>query len=142
MKLIDGLKLGGGAVEIPDCSRDDLPDFFVQMGFKTGAEIGVARGAFSEKFLVAGLKLFGIDPWKDYEDYPHPKLEADYQEAKKLQSVYPNYQIIRKTSMEAVAEFEDESLDFAYIDGNHQQAVCLLWEGQLRDHFCKVHFSR
>ena len=32
---------------------------------------------------------------------------------------YSNYRIIRKLSMEAVKEFEDGSLDFVYIDGNH-----------------------
>ncbi len=31
MKLIDGIKLKGAPAEIPDCSRDDLPQFFVEM---------------------------------------------------------------------------------------------------------------
>jgi len=63
MKLIDGIKLKGKPAEIPDCTRDDLPQFFVDMGFKVGAEIGVARGKYSEKFCKVGLKLYSIDPW-------------------------------------------------------------------------------
>ena len=69
MKLIDGLKLQGRPAEIPDCYRDDLPQFFVNLGFKTGAEIGVDKGEFSEKFAKAGLSLHAIDPWKYDNDY-------------------------------------------------------------------------
>lgn len=120
MQLRDGLKHSGQPFEIPDISRDDLPQFFQEMGFKAGAEIGVAQGNFSEKFLKMGLELFAIDSWKAYEDYPNPRLDADYEQAKNLLSAYPNGHIIRKTSMEAAADFKDNSLDFVYIDGNHQ----------------------
>lgn len=124
MKLIDGLKLKGKPAEIPDCSRDDLPQFFVEMGFKTGAEIGVYKGEFSEEFAKAGLKLFAIDPWKEYKGYGvtrnQDKLDSQYEQTKKVLAPYPNSTIIRKTSMEAVEDFEDESLDFVYIDGNHE----------------------
>ena len=111
MKLIDGLKLKGRPAEIPDSSRDDLPAFFVEMGYKTGAEIGVEKGEFSEKLCLAGLKLFSIDPWKKDEDYEY---------AKRVLTPYPNCTIIRKTSMEAVGDFADGSLDFVYIDANHE----------------------
>lgn len=124
MKIIDGLKLKGPAREIPDCSRDDLPGFFKEMGYKVGAEIGVDKGEFSQKFCQAGLRLFAIDPWKSYNDYQdsrgQQRLDSIYQNVKSLLAPYPNCQIIRKTSMEAVNSFDDNSLDFVYIDGNHQ----------------------
>lgn len=124
MKLIDGLKLKGRPAEIPDCTRDDLPGFFVQMGFKVGAEIGVYKGEFSEKLATLGLKLFAIDPWKIYKDFENPRgqarLDFQYEHAKRVLAPYSNAQIIRKTSMEAVEDFEDESLDFVYIDANHE----------------------
>ena len=56
MQILDGLKLKGTPAEIPDCGRDDLPQFFVEMGYKVGAEIGVLRGEYSEKLCKAGLK--------------------------------------------------------------------------------------
>ena len=56
MDLIEGIKHKGRPFEIPDCSRDNLPKFFKQMGYKAGAEIGVYMGAFSEKFCKAGLR--------------------------------------------------------------------------------------
>jgi hypothetical protein len=124
MKIIDGLKLKGAPVEIPDCSRDDLPGFFKEMGFKKGVEIGVDKGEFSEKLAKAGLTLFAVDPWKSYSDYidsrGQARLDFLYEHTKRVLSSYPNCTVVRKTSMEAVVEFEDNSLDFVYIDGNHQ----------------------
>lgn len=125
MKLIDGLKLKGRPAEIPDCSRDDLPEFFKEMGFKVGAEIGVKKGEFSEKFAQAGLKIYAIDPWLSYRDYDEDpsnqkRLDFQYEHTKRVLAPYPESKIIRKTSMEAVSDFDDGSLDFVYIDGNHQ----------------------
>lgn len=124
MKLIDGLKLKGNPVEIPDCSRDDLPQLFIDMGFKVGAEIGVDKGEFSKKFCEAGLKLYAIDPWKSYQDYEdsrgQKRLDFLYEHTKRELLPYPDCTIIRKSSMEAVNDFADGSLDFVYIDGNHQ----------------------
>lgn len=124
MKLIDGLKLKGRPAEIPDCSRDDLPQFFVEMEYKVGAEIGVDKGEFSEKFCQAGLKLYATDPWRSYSDYAdsgdQEQLDSIYEQTKKLLAPYPTCTIIRKTSMEAAEDFADRSLDFVYIDGNHQ----------------------
>lgn len=124
MNLIDAIKHTGSPFEIPDCSRDDLPQFFLEMGFKVGAEIGVYKGEFSEKFAKAGLKLYAIDPWRIYKDFSNPRgqerLDFQYEHTQRVLSPYPNCKIIRKTSMEAVEDFEDESLDFVYIDGNHE----------------------
>lgn len=123
MKLIDGLKLKGRPAEIPDCSRDDLPKFFVEMGFKVGAEIGVYKGEYTKKFLDAGLKMYAVDPWVDYSEYHNTRgqtrIDFLYEHTKRVLAPYPNCTIIRKTSMEAVKDFEDESLDFVYIDSNH-----------------------
>ena len=62
MKIIDGIKLKGRPAEIPDCGRDDLPQFFVEMGYKVGAEIGVQEGIYAEEICKAGLKLYAVDP--------------------------------------------------------------------------------
>jgi hypothetical protein len=124
MRIIDGLKLKGRPAEIPDCSRENLPQFFVEMGYKVGAEIGVDRGEFSEKLGQVGLQLYAIDPWKSYKDYEdtrgQAKLDFLYEHTKRVLIPYPKCTIIRKTSMEATADFADNSLDFVYIDGNHQ----------------------
>lgn len=125
MKLVDAIKNHKGRpFEIPNASRDDLPAFFIEMGYKTGAEIGVYKGEFSEKIAKAGLKLFAIDPWKVYPGFDNPRgqsrLDQQYEHTKRVLAPYPNAEIIRKTSMEAVEDFADESLDFVYIDANHE----------------------
>ena len=123
MELSEAIKLKGRPFEIPDASRDDLPQFFVDMGYKTGAEIGVYKGEFSEKLCRTGLKLYAIDPWKIYEGFGNSRgqarLDFQYEHTKRVLAPYPNCAIIRKTSMEAVEDFADGSLDFIYIDANH-----------------------
>ncbi len=123
MKIIDGLKLKGAPAEIPDCSRDDLPQFFKDMGYRVGVEIGTFKGDFALLLCKAGLKLYAIDPWKDYSDYHRDsawqkELDGIHEQTKKLLALY-DCEILRKSSMEMVNTFADESLDFVYIDGNH-----------------------
>jgi hypothetical protein len=121
MKLEDGIKLQGCPAEIPDCNRNDLPLFLKETGRLIGAEIGVDHGEYTEEFCKSGLKIFAIDPWLYYKDYLRSQEGMDLicKDAEKRLKPYPNCTIIRKTSMDALSEVEDESLDFVYIDGNH-----------------------
>lgn len=126
MKLIDAIQqLKEKRVEIPDCTRDDLPGFFKEMGFKVGAEIGVYKGEYTKILLSTGLQVYAVDPWLAYDDYDEKKRDfqarQDYlhEKVKSRLSIYPNCTIIRKTSMDAVKDFENGSLDFVYIDGHH-----------------------
>jgi len=124
MKIIDGIKEKGRPFEIPDCGRNDLPQFFVEMGYKVGVEIGTQKGIFAEEICKAGLKLYAVDPWKNYADYWggnsfQDVLDKQYARCKAVLEPY-GATIVKKTSMEAVNDFEDESLDFVYIDGNHE----------------------
>lgn len=122
MNLIDAIKKSGRPFEIPDVSRNDLPDFFVKLGFKVGAEIGVKKGEFSEIICQAGLKLYGIDPYLMYDDYVEPETQESLNQAmKKAAARLKNYDFIpiKKSSVDALQDFADESLDFVYIDGNH-----------------------
>jgi SAM-dependent methyltransferase len=124
MRIAEGIKYQGRPFEIPDCSRDELPQFFVEMGYKVGAEIGVSKGRFSVKFASQGLTLYAIDPWKVYNDYNDARgqtfYNSLYQQAQKSLAPYTTCKIIKKPSMEAVLDFADNSLDFVYIDGNHE----------------------
>lgn len=102
-------------------TRDELAKLFLDMGYKRGAEIGVFRGDFSEILIKdnPNLKLYCIDPWQPYDaNHSNRKHTRYYQEATTRLSKY-NTQIIRKTSMEALKDIQDNSLDFVYIDGGH-----------------------
>lgn len=104
--------------------RGDLPAYFVSQGFKVGAEIGVYKGGFTEKFCQAGLKMYAIDPWIAYSGAGRPSKLQERQdfiyehEAKARLAPY-DCTLIRATSMDALKEFKDGSLDFVYIDGDH-----------------------
>lgn len=94
-------------------NREELGKLY-QEHYKTGLgiELGVQYGAFSLKILEnwkGDLKC--IDPWAD------PGYEEIYQIAKERLG---EDRLIRKTSIEAVKDFKDESLDFIYIDACHQ----------------------
>jgi len=122
MKISEGLKNAGQPFEIPDSSRDDLPQFFVDNGYKIGAEIGVYKGEYMEQLCKVGLKVFGIDPWLVYNDYRKHPAELPYNELENLtrERLKPyNCVIIKKTSMDALEDIPDGSLDFVYIDSNH-----------------------
>jgi hypothetical protein len=134
MKIIEGLTLANLEAkgnfnpicfEIPDSSRDDLPDFFVEMGFNIGVEVGTREGEFAEKLCVPGLKLFAVDPYDAYDDYNQTKdknwqgtQNRIFDEAQKRLDPY-DCTFIRRKSMDSLCLFKDEMLDFVYIDGNH-----------------------
>ena len=104
----------------------DLPTLFKERGFKVGAEIGVSTGFYSKWLFygIPGLKLFLVDPWKPYEGYvehhnPEDQTILDGCLAKAHERLDgKNAVFIRKTSMEAVKDFKDESLDFVFIDAD------------------------
>ena len=117
--------LQGDKIEIPTVSRVDLPKFLVDQGYKVGAEIGVYKGRFTRLFLEAGLKMYGVDPYMAYDDYDMPNREfqkrQDYlawRVQKELRE-FPDFTLVRKTSMEAIKDFKRGDLDFVYIDGHH-----------------------
>jgi len=107
----------------------DLVKLFAELGFKLGVEVGVDRGLFSEYMMqhIPEVKMYGVDPWLNtcYEDYNPYKLtqryfDGCYEEAvKRLEPFKDRYTIIKKFSVNALDDFEDNSLDFVYIDANH-----------------------
>jgi predicted O-methyltransferase YrrM len=103
-------------------TRGHLAELLGELGFKVGAEIGVRIGRFSRKLCDKnpGVTLYCIDPWLGYNSrYNDAKQEGIYQKFIRNIENYP-IKIIRKFSMDALPEFEDKSLDFIFIDGNHK----------------------
>jgi len=97
-------------------------DLFKNM--KIGAEIGVERGIFSEIICKQnlGIELFCVDSWQAYKGYrDHTRQEKlDRYKNETIERLKPyDCNIIEKFSMSAIKMFEDEELDFVYIDANH-----------------------
>ena len=122
-KLFEGVvKTKGWKVEVPNFGRMELATLFKEMGFKVGVEVGTERGLYAKVLCERnpGVKLYCVDPWTEYDDYHDftGKMEDNYQETKKRLAPF-NCELVRKFSLEAVKDFKDNSLDFVYIDGNH-----------------------
>lgn len=105
----------------------ELPRLFKNLGFKVGAEIGVSRGLYSKNLFlkIPKLKMYCIDPWEAYNEYVEYHDEHGQTVTKENYTIAMerlngrNAVIIQKFSMDAVKDFEDNSLDFVFIDGNH-----------------------
>ncbi len=97
-----------------------------------GVEIGVHDGEYAIDLLeeLPIKKLYLIDPYISYNDYdesvgnPRKTTKALTERMKVAQKITKKFGtkvvFIRKFSEDAVKHFKDNSLDFVYIDGNHQ----------------------
>jgi phage-related protein len=105
-------------------SKYDLIKHFAELGFTTGAEIGVAEGYLSEEMFKAipNLKLYCVDIWTPYRGNQWSgstaRNEHHFKAASERLSKY-NAIVMREMSMDAVKKFANGSLDFVYIDANH-----------------------
>ena len=104
----------------------ELPIIFKELGFKKGVEIGVYDGNFSEILCkeLPESTIYSIDPWVWYpvarNFRPWWKYEPLFKITTERLSKYTNSIILRKTSIDAIKDFEDESLDFVFIDADHR----------------------
>jgi len=99
-----------------------------------GAEIGVYRGVYTLVYLrkLDIKKVFLVDPYCMYEGYSKAYSsdaleDGEKQAHKKLEFYKDKITWIKAKSAEAADMFEDESLDFVYIDANHR------WQSVLED---------
>ena len=107
--------------------RDDLIGNLNDLiGHGKGVEIGVFKGEFS-KVILSKWKgtLYMVDVWRglgdEYDDMSNHNIHSDaYVETIQNINGYEDRGImVRATSKTASEIFEDESLDFIYIDANH-----------------------
>jgi len=105
-------------------NRIALAKHFNKLGFKTGAEIGVAGGDFSKILCeqIPDLDLYCVDPWMPYKDNRRgggsTQQENNWEKAHRLLEGY-HVTFIKDFSVNALKGFADGSLDFVFIDGNH-----------------------
>lgn len=98
----------------------------------TGAEIGVWEGRFSDDILAvtAPRLLFLIDPWEYMPAYSNTGFGRK-RNAERMPQMYEQVcekfkdddrvRIHRGTSEDVLSGMEDDSLDWVYIDGNHNE---------------------
>lgn len=128
--------------------RNNLGEFLNLKNLRgLAVEVGTHRGDYAEIFLNQweGERLFCVDPWYTDEFYAsqakflwgNGNREDDYQEAINRLMVFGHRKkLIRKKSHEATQLFDEETLDFVYLDGDHSfEAVSTdlkLWYPKLK----------
>lgn len=115
----------GMPVEIPNTDRNTLARLFYELGYKVGAEIGVERGLYSEVLCKSNpnLELYSVDAWTAYRGYrdhvTQAKLDDIYADAKQRLSPF-KCTLVKGFSLDVANDFRDGSLDFVYVDANHE----------------------
>lgn len=92
-----------------------------------GIEIGVNHGTNSCMLLDACMNInmiYGVDPYLEYMDWsslvPQSIMDMVYKSFLDNQECMGNrFELIKMKSEEAADLFEDESVDFIFIDGDH-----------------------
>lgn len=98
------------------------------------AEIGVWRGDFSRQILdaLSPSRLYLIDPWEHVEKESHERALAARTGGDQLDDIYQQVSsaygqeisagqvvMMREKSGDAIPRIADDSLSFAYVDGDH-----------------------
>lgn len=124
---------------------DVIPKYFDKKSKNiVGVEVGVWRGLNASRLLKdnKNLFLYLVDRWKypdENDSYFHGKdtmvtknTQKDFDKAyeetiSNLKKYKGRFRIIKTDSISASESFEDNSLDFVFIDGDHT------YEGALKD---------
>jgi Methyltransferase domain len=91
--------------------------------FGMGCEVGVAEGYFARHTLAHwGGFLYLVDPYENLPDYDesYPQEENLAEMRENLKAYEDRYELVRKPSLAAAADFTDEFFDYVYLDGNHR----------------------
>jgi len=109
-------------------TRDNLGYFLTYHNLvNKGVEVGTFKGEFSKVLLSSWPgNLYMVDPWRELGDEytgdsNHKFHKNAYGEA--MQSIYGFEErafMLRGLSKQMVDLFDEDSLDFVYIDGNHE----------------------
>jgi len=112
-------------IEIPDADRADLAKLGRVLGARRVVEVGVEQGEYAEALCRANPEahVYGVDPWKamrGYRDHvSQEKLDGFYEATLRRMAAYA-WTPMRGLSVEVAASaFAPRSLDFVYIDANH-----------------------
>lgn len=111
-------------------TRPDLWVALVQaLDARAVAEIGVYRGDFAARLLAlcpSIVSYYMIDPWRHLPGWNKPANQPDdvferfFEEAMEKTSAQADKRIVlRGTTSEVAGRIPDQTLDFAYIDGDH-----------------------
>jgi hypothetical protein len=122
--VLDGVDLTGVSSRLEVWTR-----VIDQRAVATVAEVGVFQGRFAEAVLRACPAIttyYLIDPWRHLDDWNKPTNADDPQFTRHLSEALERTApweskrvVLRGRTSEVIGEIPDQSLDLAYIDGDH-----------------------
>jgi predicted O-methyltransferase YrrM len=107
---------------VPLSNYVDRPINYLEIGTFFGANLLSVADSYG---IHKDSKLYCIDPWEDYEDYPEYKDEQNTIYGMFLKNIENSESkdkivINRGYSNNEVPKFQDDFFDIIYIDGNHE----------------------
>lgn len=99
---------------------EDRPIQYLEIGCHKGTHVQQIARSYCQH---PDSKIYCIDPWEDYDEYPEYKTQQETIFQIFQTSIEPHKdkcKVIRGFSEEEVPYFEDEFFDIIYIDGNHE----------------------
>ncbi len=98
---------------LSDFHRHDIVRLLPNQLRNIGIELGVAKGIFSQRMVESGCfeLFFGVDMYADVHN------TEQYKDALRRVGLHAPYKLLRMRFDEALDLFEDQSLDFIYVDG-------------------------
>lgn len=109
-------------------TRIELAQYFNELGFKKGVEVGACTGRYSKILLenIPGLQLLSIDSYREFDGQETKRTQDSHygnmRKAFESLSVYPLAALVCATSLEAASWVADGTLDFVFIDASHRYA--------------------
>ncbi len=124
-------------MKILSITREDLPCYIREKyssnnSFSTIVEVGSFEGSYAQlihsSFPYASITL--VDMWETngndfYYSVRPGMVENAFQIASKRFESYSNVRLLKGKSLEASSFFENESINFIYIDADHSYEGCL-----------------
>jgi predicted O-methyltransferase YrrM len=112
---------------IPVKSFENRPINYLEIGAFFGANVLSVASSYASH---ADSRLYCIDPWEDYADYPEYKTKQETTYTQFVENVETSgdkdkIQICRGYSNIEVPKLEDSFFDMIYIDGNHEPEYVL-----------------
>lgn len=115
-------------------NRSEMLDTILHGG-ESCVEVGVFEGDFSAEILVRSPKeLVLVDPWRHQSKEVYPDdhanrikhdFDAVHDKVKERFAADSRVRMIRGFSLEESPKFDNDSLDFVYIDAIHTFESCL-----------------
>lgn len=138
-----GVSLDGeNPIKLPASRWHELGPLLDDLGCQVGLELGVYRGKFTSSLArQTKMKLYGVDAWTvygDYVDYSKTDLENEaYLDTVRRTKDLQNVTLIKGWSTDIAKTFEDNSLDYIFIDANHAYEFVVedlkAWEPKIKE---------